>query len=72
MGLNVHYVTNKKGIHTAVQIPIRDWRMYQREVDKMRRLTEFANGLREAIKEIDDISKGKKKGVTLSEFLNEL
>ncbi len=72
MRLNVHYVTDKNGIHRAVQIPIREWKAYQRHVEKLRRFTEFSNGLREAIKEIDEISKGKKKGVTLSEFLNEL
>ncbi|MCY7422313.1 MAG: hypothetical protein LH478_11290 [Chitinophagaceae bacterium] len=33
---------------------------------------EFLNGLQQAIKEVNDIKAGKKKGQSLKDFLNEL
>ena len=34
--------------------------------------TEFLNGLKEAVEEVNDIKAGKKQGQSLKDFLNEL
>jgi hypothetical protein len=70
--MNVQYVVDEKGSHTAVQVPIGEWRAQQRKLKKLQQLTQIRKDLKEAFKEMDEIRRGKRKGTTLREFLNEL
>lgn len=72
MELNVQYVTNKKGRATAVQVPIKDWKLLMDDYAKTKQFAKLKKDLTEAVKEIEEIKAGKKKVVTLNEFLHEL
>ncbi len=72
MELNVQYVTNKKGTATAVQLPIKDWQLLMDDYTKAKQYAKLKKDLTEAVLEIAEIKAGKKKAVTLKDFLNEL
>lgn len=71
--MDIKYITNEEGKQTAVIIPIEEWKALKSEHEKLLNKLEVLDGLRDALKEVDEISQGKrKKGRTLSEFLNEM
>ena len=72
MKLQINYVTNEKGNTTAVLIPIKDWKQHQKKFLEYEKLAKFKLGIKDAFREIEEIKKGNKKGVTLKEFLDEL
>lgn len=71
MTFNLSYLSDSKGKHTAVQLPMRDWK----EVEQRLREAEFLRTLRssviEARGEVAQHRQGKKKLQTLEELLAE-
>ena len=72
MKLQIQYLTNESGNPTAVQIPIKEWNRYKKKFSEYENLVRFKIGLRNAFEEFEEIKKGEKKAVTLTEFLDEL
>ena len=72
MTFNLQYVTNKNGRPRAVQVPIKEWERLIKDYKHAKQISKMKNDLAEAISEIEEIKKGKKKSVLLKDFLNEL
>ena len=75
--MNVQYITGENGNQKAVIIPIEEWNKFKTDFEKMSGSQEnkqyILSGIKDALKEVKDIRAGKrKKGKTLSEFLNEV
>lgn len=75
--MNVQYITDERGNQKAVIIPIEEWNKFKTDYEKIssrQKKKQFVlNGIKEAFKEVEEIKQGKrKKGKTLSEFLNEV
>jgi PHD/YefM family antitoxin component YafN of YafNO toxin-antitoxin module len=74
--MNVQYITDESGKQKAVIIPIEEWNKFKTDYEKMSSLQNkqyVLNGIKDAFKEVEEIKQGKrKKGKTLSEFLNEV
>ena len=71
MELKIKYITEQNGKHTAVVIPMRNWEKFKNEHEKLQNKIKVLNGIADALNEVKEIKKGKKKGKTLREFLNE-
>ncbi|MFH1319270.1 MAG: hypothetical protein ABII90_01265 [Bacteroidota bacterium] len=71
MGLQLKYITDQNGQQTAVIIPMKNWEKFQKEHEKLENKIKVLNGIADALDEIEDIKKGKEKGKTLREFLDE-
>jgi hypothetical protein len=68
---NIQYLTNEKGIKTAVQIPYNEWNNLISEYSKLKELLALKNELKLGFLDLISVEEGKSKEVTLSEFLNE-
>jgi len=68
---NIQYLTNEKGIKTAVQIPYNEWNNLISEYSKLKELLALKNELKLGFLDLIAVEEGKSKEVTLSEFLNE-
>ena len=64
----MQYITNDKGKHTGVIVPIKEWDELQRIKNKIKVLNDLDN----ALYEVSEIKKGNLPRTTLREFLNEL
>ncbi len=65
----MQFITDEKGRHKAVVVPIKEWEDLQRIKNKL----ETLSGIENAFDEIKKIREGKRaKGRTLTEFLNEI
>lgn len=71
MGKAIQYVTDAEGEQNAVIIPIDEWNKLQDKYRKLKNKLDVLKGLQEAVEEVNDIKKGKKKGKTLEELLDE-
>ncbi|MCH8317677.1 MAG: hypothetical protein IIA88_04165 [Bacteroidetes bacterium] len=71
MELQLKYITDRNGHHTAVVIPLKNWEKFINEHEKLQNKIKVLNGIANALDEVEEIKKGKKKGKTLREFLNE-
>jgi hypothetical protein len=72
MTFKLQYITGKNGRPKAVQVPIKEWEKLIRDYKHVRQISKMRNNLTEAIGEISEIKKGKRKPVLLKDFLNEL
>ncbi|OFY63986.1 MAG: hypothetical protein A3H98_06960 [Bacteroidetes bacterium RIFCSPLOWO2_02_FULL_36_8] len=68
---NLQYISNEKGKPTAVVISIKEWLAFEKEYLKLLQYTKLKAGLKDAFIEMQEIKSGKRKAVTLSDFLNE-
>lgn len=68
---NIQYLTNEKGIKTAVQIPYNEWNNLISEYSKLKELLALKNELKLGFLDLIAVEEGKSKEVTLSEFLDE-
>ena len=68
----IRYVTNPQGQPLFVQISVEEWAKFVQEFQRMQTLLAFKKRFQTAFREVRDIQSGKKKAVTLSEFLHEL
>jgi len=69
--LNLNYITDASGNQIAVQIAMEDWLVFQKEYQEMKRKLEILQGIRDALNEVRQAQKEKRKLQTLTEFLNE-
>lgn len=71
MNLTIQYLTDTNGNKTAVVISMKNWEEFQKEHEKLENKIKVLNGIADALDEVEEIKKGKKKGKPLREFLNE-
>lgn len=69
--LNLNYITDISGNQIAVQIPINDWLVFQKEYQEIKRKLEILQGLKDALHEVHKARKENRKLQTLTDFLNE-
>lgn len=71
--MSIDYITDEEGNQKAVIISIEEWNKFKNENLKLKKKLNLLSGVKDAFQEIEEIKKGnKKKGITLSEFLNEI
>ena len=71
--MGVQYLVNEKGHQTAVVVPIDVWNQLKAEHKKLLHKLDVLDGLQDALQEMREIKQGKRKrGKTLSEFLDEV
>lgn len=71
--MNIQYITDEKGRHKAVIIPIKDWEEMKKENERIKNKLAVLNGVADALEEVQEIKEGKRqKGRTLRDFLNEV
>jgi urease accessory protein UreF len=71
--MSIQYITDEKGRHKAVIIPIKEWEAMKRENEQIKNKLAVLDGIQDALKEVQEIKEGKRqKGKTLTEFLNGL
>ncbi len=69
--LTLSYLTDTSGKQVAVQIPINDWVLFQKEFETLQRKLEVLQGIKDALLEVRIAKKEKRKLQTLTDFLNE-
>ena len=72
MDLHLQYITNDKGATQAVVIPRKEWDLFQKEYNKLKKKLDILLGIENALKEVDLIRSGKKKEKSLATFIDEL
>ena len=73
--MNLQYITDTKGHKSAVQLPLKEWKQIQKDLDELERLRNkilFMTELAEAVEEMKLIKEGKKQARNAEDFLNEL
>ncbi len=73
--MNLHYVTDTKGYKSAVQLPMKDWKQIQKDLEELERLrnkNQFLTELAEAVEEMKLIKEGKTQARNAEDFINEL
>lgn len=73
--MDLQYITDTKGHKRAVQLPLKDWKKIQKDLDELGRLRNkklFLTELTEAVEEIKQIKEGKKQARNAEDFINEL
>jgi len=69
--MNVNYIVDQNGNHSAVIIPIGEWDDLIAQLDGMRKKIEILSGLEEAVEEVVQIRSGEKEGKLFKTFLDE-
>ncbi len=69
--MNTTYLVDTEGNKIAVQIPIAEWNLMEKEMQKLRKKFEVLQGIKEAVVEVKTARKEGKKLQTLDDFLNE-
>ena len=72
MELHIEYLTDSKGKQKAVVISQREWKNFQAEYTKLKNKLSILLGIQDALKEVQEIQSGKRKGKTLGNLLNEI
>ena len=73
--MELQYITDKKGHKNAIQLPIKDWKQIQKDLDELERLRNkklFLAELAEAVEEMKQIKEGKIQARNAQDFLDEL
>ncbi|MBA4411360.1 MAG: hypothetical protein C0397_18315 [Odoribacter sp.] len=73
--MELQYITNTKGHKSAVQLPINDWLLIQKELKELEKLRDkkaFFADLIESVQEVKLAKQGKIKLQSAKDFLNEL
>ena len=71
--MDLHYITDKKGNKSGVQLPMEDWKKIQKDLEELQRLRNkklFIAELAEAVEEVKQIKKGKLKAQDAEDFLH--
>ncbi len=71
MTLHLEYITDGSGKPKSVVIPRKEWDFIQNDYMQMKNKLAVLLGLRDAMKEVREIQRGKRKAKSLSDFLNE-
>ena len=69
--LNIHYLTDGSGSTVAVQIPIAEWQLFQKDFEAIKQKLEILQGIQDALHEVHQAKKEKRKLQSLNDFLNE-
>jgi hypothetical protein len=72
MNINIEYITDNKGKYKAVVIPYKQWKSLIEEHNMLKNKLNIILGIQDALKEVNEIRSGKRKGKTLNSLLNEL
>ncbi|MGV8094418.1 MAG: hypothetical protein AB2L24_21385 [Mangrovibacterium sp.] len=73
--MDLQYITDKKGRKSGVQLPMKDWKKIQKDLEELERLRNkklFLYELAEAVEEMKQIKEGKIQARNAEDFLNEL
>ena len=70
--LNIQYLTDQNGGKTAVLIPMQAWMEISQKLTEYKEMTKMKTSLSTAFQEVVDIERGKIKGISPEEFLDEL
>ena len=68
---NLNYITDTSGNQIGVQIPINDWLLFQKEYEEVKRKLEILQGIKDALQELHQAKREKRKLQPLTDFLNE-
>ncbi len=71
MNLHLQYIYNAKGKPQAVIIPLKEWKEYQAEFERMKKYVDFYQSIAQAVHEAIQIHQTVAKPRTLLDFLNE-
>jgi hypothetical protein len=71
MTYSLSYISDSKGRHTAVQIPMKDWKKVEQRLREADFLTNLRSSFSDALQEVKLHRQGKKKLKTLEELLDE-
>ncbi|MBS1904095.1 MAG: hypothetical protein JSS75_10350 [Bacteroidetes bacterium] len=70
--MHIQFVTDAAGKQQAVQIPIREWKQYEKELTQLKRKVQLLTDLKAAAREVRQIEAGKSRGKLLKNLLDEL
>jgi hypothetical protein len=73
--INENFIIDKNGRKIAVQVPLKDWKHIQKNLEELDRLKNkkiFMVELAEAVEEMKLIMKGKIQARNAEDFINEL
>lgn len=70
--MNATYLVDTEGNKIAVQIPIEEWELLEKEIKKIQKRNEILQGIKEAVVEVRMARKKGKKLQTFDDFINEL
>ncbi|HET6400692.1 MAG TPA: hypothetical protein VFH95_04755 [Candidatus Kapabacteria bacterium] len=71
MTYSLSYLSDSKGKHTAIQMPMKDWKKVEQRLREAEFLTNLRSSYTEALQEVKLHRQGKKKLKTLEELLAE-
>jgi hypothetical protein len=71
MTYSLSYISDSKGKHTAVQMPMKDWKKVEQRLREADFLTNLRSSFSDALQEVKLHRQGKKKLKTLEELLAE-
>ncbi len=77
--MNLQYISDSNGKHTGVYIPIEEWKKIKRQLkdiffEEPEETTkeEILKGIKQAVKEVNQVKKGNLKSRPVEDLLNEL
>jgi hypothetical protein len=73
--MNLQFITDTKGQVNAIQLPMKEWKQIQKDLEELERLRNkkvFMTELAEAVEEMKLIKAGKIEARNAEDFLNEL
>ncbi|MFH1321959.1 MAG: hypothetical protein ABII90_15070 [Bacteroidota bacterium] len=76
--MNLQYISDSKGKTTGIFIPIKDWEMLKKNHKGLEEeyaeptKQEISDGIKQAVKEVNLIKKGKLKARPVKDLLDEL
>jgi asparagine synthetase A len=72
MKIALQYVNDSSGKVQSVQVPVSDWEKLMAKLKKYEQTLKIKTDLKDAFREVAQLSKSKAKKQTLKDFLNEL
>jgi hypothetical protein len=69
MTYSLSYISDSKGKHTAVQMPMKDWKKVEQRLREADFLTNLRSSFSDALQEVKLHRQGKKKLKTLEELI---
>jgi len=73
--MELQYITDRKGHKNAVQLPMKDWKQIEKDLNELERLRNkklFLAELTEAVEEMKLVKEGKIQARNAEDLLNEL
>ncbi len=70
--LDLNYITDATGKQIAVQIAMSDWLLFQKQFQEFKQKLEVLQGIKDALKEVDDAKKEGRELQSFRSFLNEI